>query len=69
MCYNIIEDKKMKLNSVELKKLILEVMEEATRRDFLKGLAGAAGLAAQVELAISMPMKIRMSFKECPSEV
>ncbi len=36
----------MKLNSVELKKLILEVMEEATRRDFLKGMAGAAGLAA-----------------------
>lgn len=36
----------MKLNSVELKKLILEVMEEATRREFLRGLAGAGASAA-----------------------
>jgi len=46
MCYNIIEDKKMKLNSVELKKLILEVMEEAKRRDFLRGAVGLGALAA-----------------------
>lgn len=36
----------MKLNSKYLKELILEVIDEATRRDFLKGAAGVAGLAA-----------------------
>lgn len=36
----------MKLNSKYLKQLILEVLDEATRRDFLKGAAGIAGLAA-----------------------
>jgi len=36
----------MKLNSKYLKELILEVLDEATRRDFLKGTVGLAGLAA-----------------------
>jgi hypothetical protein len=36
----------MKLNSLTLKKLILEVMEEATRRDFLKGMVGLGATAA-----------------------
>ena len=36
----------MKLNSKNLKSLILEVIDEMKRRDFLKGLAGVAGTAA-----------------------
>ena len=36
----------MKLDSKYLKSLILEVIDEATRRDVLKGLAGLAGTAA-----------------------
>ena len=36
----------MKLNSKTLKSLILEVIDEATRRDVLKGFAGLAGTAA-----------------------
>ena len=36
----------MKLNSKYLKDLILEVIDEATRRDFLRGAAGLAGTAA-----------------------
>ena len=36
----------MKLNSKYLKSLILEVIDEATRRDFLKGAAGLGGLGA-----------------------
>ena len=36
----------MKLDSKYLKSLILEVIDEATRRDFLKGAAGLGGLAA-----------------------
>ena len=36
----------MKLNSKYLKSLILEVIDEATRRDVLKGLAGLTGTAA-----------------------
>ena len=36
----------MKLNSKYLKQLILEVIDEVTRRDFLKGAAGLAGTAA-----------------------
>jgi hypothetical protein len=35
----------MKLNSKYLKELILEVLDEATRRDFLRGAAGAAASA------------------------
>ena len=36
----------MKLDSKYLKSLILEVIDEATRRDFLKGAAGLVGTAA-----------------------
>ena len=36
----------MKLNSKYLKSLILEVIDEATRRDVLKGLAGTAAVGA-----------------------
>lgn len=36
----------MKLDSKYLKSLILEVIDEATRRDFLKGAAGLTGTAA-----------------------
>ena len=36
----------MKLDSKYLKSVILEVIDEATRRDVLKGLAGLAGTAA-----------------------
>ena len=36
----------MKLDSEYLKSLILEVIDEVTRRDFLKGAAGLAGTAA-----------------------
>ena len=36
----------MKLDSKYLKILILEVIDEATRRNFLKGLAGFTGAAA-----------------------
>ena len=59
----------MKLNSKYLKELILEVIDEATRRDFLKGAAGVAGLAALGKLfddEEEKPFNINDRYKDAP---
>lgn len=63
----------MKLNSKYLKDLILEVIDEATRRDFLKGAAGVAGLAALGRGLSSLyddeeekPFSINDKYKDAP---
>lgn len=59
----------MKLNSKYLKELILEVIDEATRRDFLKGAAGVAGLAALGKLLDDEeeePFNINDRYKDAP---